>query len=92
MERQPPEPATPQQGERQYAIDLIEVELEHVQPVTKTMAPWATALVRQRAFIDGAGPFGHNAIPRASQTRSALTTPSSWKPFRQYAPQYDAER
>ena len=44
------------------------------------------APVPNMAFVDRAVQI-HSATPNASQTLRALTTPSSWKPLPQYAPQ-----
>ena len=70
----------PQRMERADLVDFVEVEKRERDPLREFVANRQEASVKDGAFEDRTV---HQRTPSSAQTRSALATPSSWKPYPQ---------
>ena len=68
----------PERVEGDHVVELVQVEEGRATRYAKPCGP-GRAAVAERSLVDGAAHQGTTA-PRARHTRTALCTPSSWKP------------
>ncbi len=71
----------------EQAGKLVEVDVEQRQAMAELALADREAAVADRALVDRAARAHSASPPSVSATRTALATPSSWKPQPQYAPQ-----
>ena len=79
----------PDTASSEQRIEFGEVHIHHKQAITKRMFHRIDPSMLHNTFVETASHVRVSFGMRDSHTRKALTTPSSWKPLPQYAPQKD---
>ncbi|MNC38078.1 hypothetical protein D3C75_866680 [compost metagenome] len=72
--------STEQRGQAQQPFLFVQVQVEHAAAIAEAMEPRRQAPVAHPTVAKAAV---HSRSPKLWATSSALTTPSSWKPFAQ---------
>ncbi|MNY56946.1 hypothetical protein D3C86_1930790 [compost metagenome] len=72
--------STEQRGQAQQLFLFVQVQVKHAAAIAETMEPRRQAPVADPTVAKAAV---HRRSPNLCATSSALTTPSSWKPFAQ---------
>src|SRR5450830_555107 len=73
-------PAAGQGRQSEHRVLFVEVQVQQADPIAEPMGPRRKAPMADPAAVQGAV---HRCSPKAAVTRSALVTPSSWKPLAQ---------